>query len=277
MRLRQLALILIVLAAASPSTHARAQSFNCSLAKSADEVLICQYPDLARLDERLAGLYSELRNRLAGADRRDLEQKQAEWLETRRSCGRDRTCVEQVYLSRIQQLAVPATAPATERTTSPALEIEAIQLASNFILQAKLHNPHVFGPSETRAQLASDGAAFAADEGIGTVKIITDEPVKGLDIATAVAAADSKDCSGEFASGRVSELVDSDVVFRGFASCEDSSGTRVTQHLIVPRPAGGFVVFSLSATGKASQPPNVTESENLVTLRRAALASVAKK
>jgi hypothetical protein len=154
---------------------------------------------------------------------------------------------------------------------------EAIELAGNFILQAKLHNPHVFGPSETPAQLASGGAAFTTDEGVGTVKIITDETLKGLDVAAAVAAADSKDCRGKFASGRVSELVDSDVVFRGFASCEDSNGTRVTQYFIVPRPAGGFVIFSLRATGKESQPPTVTQGENLATLRKAASVSVEKK
>jgi hypothetical protein len=169
------------------------------------------------------------------------------------------------------------TAPTTKRTTSPGLEIEAIELASNFILQAKLNNPRVFGPSETPVGLASHGAAWTADEGVGTVEIITEETRKGLDVATAVAAADSKDCGGKFASGRVSELVDSDVVFRGFASCDDSNGTRVTQHFIVPRAAGGFVIFSLSATGQASQPPSVTEGENLVSLRKAAVVSVEKK
>jgi hypothetical protein len=37
---------------------------------------------------------------------------------------------------------------------------------------------------------------------------------------------DSQDCKGKFASGRTSELVDSDVVFRGFSSCGDSDGSR---------------------------------------------------
>ena len=103
--LQRLSLIFIVLAAASTSMHARAQSFKCSLAPSTDEALICQDSDLRRLDERLASLYFELRNGLAGADQRDLERKQREWLKTRRSCGQDRACVEQAYLSRIDQLA----------------------------------------------------------------------------------------------------------------------------------------------------------------------------
>lgn len=95
-----------------------------------------------------------------------------------------------------------ATSPNSASPLTSAGDHEAIELASNFILQAKLHNPHVFGPSETAPRLASDGAAFAADEGIGTVKIITDKTLKGLDIAAALAAADSKDCGGKFASGR---------------------------------------------------------------------------
>lgn len=83
---------------------ANAQSFNCHFAKSADEVLICQDAYLAEQDERLASLYSELRNRLSGAERRDLEREQSAWLNTRRSCGRDRTCIEKKYTSRIYQL-----------------------------------------------------------------------------------------------------------------------------------------------------------------------------
>jgi hypothetical protein len=46
------------------------------------------------------------------------------------------------------------------------------------------------------------------------------EGVKALDVASPVVANDAKDCQGKFASGRTSELVESDVVFRGFSSCE---------------------------------------------------------
>src|SRR5262245_56419994 len=109
--LQQLPLIFTLLAAAFPPMYATAQSFNCSLATSADEVLICQDSGLSKLDERLAGRYFELRNSLADADRRDLERKQGEWLKIRRSCGRDRACVEQAYLSRIDQLAGQGSTP----------------------------------------------------------------------------------------------------------------------------------------------------------------------
>ena len=59
-------------------------------------------------------------------------------------------------------------------------------------------------------------------------------------------AVDSKECKGKFASGRISELIDSDVVFRGYAVCDDSYGPRTAEYLIVPRrKGGGFVIFSV--------------------------------
>lgn len=83
---------------------------------------------------------------------------------------------------------------------------------------------------------------------MGAVKIVPPDggQTKGLDVAAAIAANDSAACKGKFASGRVSELVDSDVVFRGFSSCEDSEGARTAQFFVVPRKAGGFVIFSVA-------------------------------
>jgi hypothetical protein len=110
-------------------------------------------------------------------------------------------------------------------TNSPEIQIEAIELATNFILKSSLQNPKKSNRSETPVDLASYGAAWKSDETGGTVRIIQQRgKTKGIDVAATVAAADAKECKGKFASGRVSELVDSDVVFRGFASCEDSDG-----------------------------------------------------
>lgn len=64
-------------------------------------------------------------------------------------------------------------------------------------------------------------------------------------VAAAVANGQSENCKGKFASGRVSELVDCEVVFRGFSSCEDTNGHITSQFFVVPRRVGGFVVFSV--------------------------------
>jgi hypothetical protein len=73
-------------------------------------------------------------------------------------------------------------------------------------------------------EIASNGAAWRSDEAAGFVRIVP--PQNNV--------TDAKDCKGKFASGRMSEPVDSEVVFRGFASCEDSDGMRVAEYFIVP-------------------------------------------
>jgi hypothetical protein len=72
-------------------------------------------------------------------------------------------------------------------------------------------------------------------------------------------------------------LVDSDVVFRGFASCDDSDGSRVAQYFIVPRPRGGFVMFSVQSNMKTPQEQDVTKEENLAGFRKAVLLAVSPR
>jgi len=160
-------------------------------------------------------------------------------------------------------------------SASPELQIEAIELASNFILKTSLQNPRVLNRSETPIELAAYGAAWKSDEATGSVRIIPAQgETKGIDVAAAVVAADAKECKGKFISGRNSELVDSDVVFRGVATCEDSGGTRVSQYFIVPRKKGGFVMFSVLSAMKTEQAKTITKEERLADFRKAALVAV---
>jgi hypothetical protein len=161
--------------------------------------------------------------------------------------------------------------PGAPQNTSPEMQIEAIELASNFILKTTLHNPGVLSRAETPIAVASRGAAWKSDEAIGFVRIVPPmEGIKGLDVASAVVATDAQDCKGKFASGRTSELVDSDVVFRGFSSCEDSGGARFSQYFIVSRRKGGFVLFSVVSNMKTEEAKIVTKEERLVDFRKAA-------
>jgi hypothetical protein len=165
--------------------------------------------------------------------------------------------------------------PQTQTTLSPELQIEAIELATNFILKSALQNPKVLSRSETPVQFSSFGAAWKSDEAVGAVRIIAPQAdLNGIDVAAAVTAGDARACKGKFASGRVSELVDSEVVFRGFASCEDSEGSRTAQYFIVPRKKDGFVMFSVISDMKTEQSRNVTKDEKLTDFRRAALTAV---
>jgi hypothetical protein len=80
------------------------------------------------------------------------------------------------------------------QTLSPEMQIEAIELASNFILKTSLRNPHVLSRAETPIAIAANGAAWRSDEAIGFVRIVPpSEGVKGLDVASAVVANDAKD------------------------------------------------------------------------------------
>lgn len=83
---------------------AQAQSFNCRYARSADEVAICQSDRLSALDQRMARLYSRVRNSLYGAERRELEARQREWLQQRHECGSDIECIADIYQQRIGEL-----------------------------------------------------------------------------------------------------------------------------------------------------------------------------
>jgi hypothetical protein len=167
--------------------------------------------------------------------------------------------------------------PSAPPNASPDMQIEAIELASNFILKAALHNPRVLSRAETPVAMASTGAAWRSEEAIGFVRIIPpSEGVKGLDVAASVVATDARNCKAKFASGRTSELVDSEVVFRGFSSCDDSDGARYSQYFIVSRKKGGFVIFSVVSNMKTEQAKTVTRDEKLADFRKAALVVVSE-
>ena len=165
--------------------------------------------------------------------------------------------------------------PEAPPNLSPEIQIEAIELASNFILKTALHHPRVLSRAEMPIAFAATGAAWSADEAVGFVKIVPPkEGVKGLDVASAVVATDARDCKGKFASGRTSELVDSDVVFRGFSSCEDSDRPRISQYFIVSRKKGGFVLFPVVSNMKTEEAKTVAKDERLADFRKAALVVV---
>ena len=85
-------------------TPANAQSFNCRYAKTPDEVLICQDNQLAKLDIKLASIYSRYLNLLKGRELRKLQNDQTEWFASRMAGGRDAFCILDKYQQRISYL-----------------------------------------------------------------------------------------------------------------------------------------------------------------------------
>jgi hypothetical protein len=119
-----------------------------------------------------------------------------------------------------------------------------------------LSHPTLLSRSETPISVASAGAAWRSDGSTGFVRIIPQQAnISGLDVAAAIVGNDAKDCKGKFASARNSELVDSEVVFRGMSACEDSERSAVAEYFIFPRKAGGFIMFSVMTPTKANQQP----------------------
>ena len=144
-------------------------------------------------------------------------------------------------------------------------QLEAMQIASNFILKASLVRPSILSRSETPVSIAATGAAWKADNATGFVRIIPPQSnISGLDVAAAIVGNDAKDCKGKFISARNSELVDSEVVFRGMSACEDSTRSVVAEYFIFPRKKGGFILFSvLTPTNTMSQQPQGQKREEL--------------
>ncbi len=170
--------------------------------------------------------------------------------------------------------------PARSQGNSPELQLEAMQIASNFILKAALSHPSIFGSGERPVWLTSGGVAWKADNATGFVRVVPPEPnVDGLEVAAIIVGNDARDCKGKFISARNSELVDSAVVFRGMSSCEDSEKSDIAEYFIFPRKAGGFILFSVITptrpVGGGGQQLQTREEAN-ANFRKAAYTSIGK-
>jgi hypothetical protein len=163
---------------------------------------------------------------------------------------------------------------------SPELQLEAMQIASNFILKASLSHPAILGGGERPVWLTSGGVAWKSDNATGFVRILPPQRnLDGLEVAATIVGNDARDCKGKFISARNSELVDSAVVFRGMSSCEDSQKSDVSEYFIFPRKGGGFVLFSVNTptrpVGGGGQQLQTREEAN-ANFRSAAYTSIGK-
>jgi hypothetical protein len=83
---------------------AGAPSFNCRRAKSADEIIVCHDPHLARMDVNLAGLYVGLRSVANVRELKQLDSDQLKWMRRRQTCGWDAKCIAAAYIGRMLYL-----------------------------------------------------------------------------------------------------------------------------------------------------------------------------
>lgn len=94
-----------IVCAAAFATPASAASFDCSQAKTPDELAVCGNPALSALDSEMAGLwYAYARVPMlmgASGDRRDDAEA---FLATRRACGGSTICLTRAYRARVKVL-----------------------------------------------------------------------------------------------------------------------------------------------------------------------------
>ena len=81
-----------------------AASFDCAKAKLADERTICTNLILNDKDVEMTTTYRLLRGLFAMGTQGDMQDAQRAWLNTRRQCGGNITCLTNAYNSRLQQL-----------------------------------------------------------------------------------------------------------------------------------------------------------------------------
>jgi hypothetical protein len=174
--------------------------------------------------------------------------------------------------------AVSSIQPNSPQEGSTELQFEAMQIASSFILKASLDHPTLLSREETPISIVSTGAAWKANNATGFVRIIPPKnDVSGLDVAGTIVGNDAKECKGKFASARNSELVDSEVVFRGMSSCEDSEHSVIAEYFIFPRKKGGYILFSVLTPTKASARQTGPAREEMnAGFRQAAYTSLSK-
>jgi uncharacterized protein len=98
-RSRTVAIALIALAVGTSA--ADAASF-CREARHADERTVCRTPGMVRVDRNMNREYQQLISELGFFGRARLRARQREWLQERRACGNDVTCVRLAYRERMQ-------------------------------------------------------------------------------------------------------------------------------------------------------------------------------
>ncbi|WP_312273382.1 hypothetical protein [Pseudescherichia sp.] len=81
-----------------------AASFDCTKARSADEKAICTNLMLNDKDVEMTTTYRLLCGLFAMGTQGDMQDAQQAWLNHRRQCGGNITCLTNAYNSRLQQL-----------------------------------------------------------------------------------------------------------------------------------------------------------------------------
>jgi uncharacterized protein len=87
-----------------PPSWADGPSFDCTLATTGNEQLICSSAELRQLDLEMATGYYRLLEFVPSNQGAAMQDVQRRWLQDRQACGGDYSCTANAYDTRIQQL-----------------------------------------------------------------------------------------------------------------------------------------------------------------------------
>lgn len=136
---------------------------------------------------------------------------------------------------------------------NPQMEVDAVRIASNLLLDAHLPNAHLLSPNETPPALRGHGVAWTSDAGWGAVELFSPTAAKDAQqVASDLIASDTAACKGDFASGRSSEVVNHKTVTKAFTGCKDSTGAHAFRYFIVRGAEQNFVVYEIAGSPAAS-------------------------
>jgi uncharacterized protein len=85
-------------------SSAWSQAFNCSFAKSPDEITICRDASLGALDEQMSDHFYKIRQQLPPAGLKALNAGQKDFMKRRTFCGTDSECIAGMYAERLETL-----------------------------------------------------------------------------------------------------------------------------------------------------------------------------
>jgi uncharacterized protein len=136
-------------------------SFDCDKAGSWSEKYLCGDDELAALNRQMAALYSEARANATEGEKKGMTGDQRAWLRQREGCkgtAKERTCLHQLYGSRIAQLTAAGPTLATEASADFAAVASGASAAlPEFVLAED--------PSSSTEPVATDGGDAGAPEG----------------------------------------------------------------------------------------------------------------
>lgn len=146
---------------------AHAASFDCAKAQSKIEHLICDNPEISKLDEDLSKAYSSALGK--SEDKQTTVKEQRQWLNEHRNACSDTACLKAIYISRVSKLsntdAMPKIARAAAKHAKP-----------------KLRDMGEFEPFVKERELLDDPYEFASPEAEKLAKFIERKSSDGIQL-----------------------------------------------------------------------------------------------